>query len=150
MSAATTAADYVVVEIDNTAVPANIGTCDRVSDLQLIPADQIPSSNRMQQAAPTLRFQLPECQYATVKIRYSNVTSYPVPVYGSYSPTVAGDATTLAWGVLAPDQVSVDVDGKWTLHLDQNGYGNVYAPDTGSIEFQGAPGKDSIFGNGFD
>jgi len=142
------ALDYVVVEIDQVA--PHTGTCARVSDLALVPADQIPLSNRMQQAAPTIRFILPDCQAATVKLRYSAVTDYPVGVLGSYSPKTPGDATTQAWGMFDAANVSVDGNGLWSVKLDQNAYGNVYAPDTGAILFQGAPGKDSIFGNDFE
>jgi hypothetical protein len=147
-AAPTVAGDYVVVEIDQLA--PHSGTCGFVSDLQVIGTDLVPLSNRMVQAAPTIRFTLPDCAAAHVKIRYSANTSYPVGVFGSYSPTVPGDATTLRWGMLDPAEASVGVNGEWTLTLDQNAYGNVYAPNSGSILFQGAPGKDSIFGNGFD
>ena len=64
--------------------------------------------------------------------------------------TGTGDPSTIRWGLLAPSAANVDVDGVWTLHLDESSYGNVYAPGTGSILFQGAPGTDSVFGNGFD
>jgi photosystem II stability/assembly factor-like uncharacterized protein len=143
-----TTSDYVVVELDQTA--AHTGTCQFVSDLDVVASDQIPLSKRMVQVAPAIRFVLPNCQSATVKIRYSANTSYPVGIFGSYSPTVPGDATTQAWGLFSPSIASVDGNGVWTLQLDQNAYGNVFGPNAGSIEFQGAPGKDSIFGNGFD
>lgn len=146
--APTAAGDYVVVEIDQLA--PHTGTCGFVSDLQVIGTDIVPVSNRMQQAAPTVRFTLPDCTAAQVKIRYSAVTTYPVGVFGSYSPAVAGDATTLRWGLFDPAVASVGGNGTWTIALDQNAYGNVYAPNSGSILFQGAPGKDSIFANSFD
>lgn len=146
--APTTVGDYVVVEMDKSAPYA--GTCNFVSDLQVIGTDLVPPSDRMVQAAPTIRFTLPDCTAAHVKIRYSAVTSYPVGVFGSYSPAVPGDATTLRWGLFDPAVASVGVNGEWTLALDQNAYGNVYAPNSGSILFQGAPGKDSVFANGFD
>ena len=95
--AATTATDYVVVELDQSA--AHTGTCQLVSDLVVVPSDQIPISNRMVQAAPTISFILPNCQSATVNIRYSANTSYPVGVFGSYSPIAPGDAIT-QWGLL--------------------------------------------------
>jgi hypothetical protein len=104
----------------------------------------------MQQAVPTIRFILPDCQSATVKIRYSATSSYPVGVLGSYSPKTPGDATTQVWGLFDPGKASVDNNGLWSVQLDQNSYGNVYAPDSGAILFQGAPGKDTLFGNGFD
>ena len=143
------AGDYVVVEIDNTQ--PKTGACQFVSDLAIVPLDQIPLSNRMLQAAPTVRFILPNCQAATVKIRYSAVTTYPVAVFGSFSPVVAGDATTIGWGLFDASRVSVNgVSGTWSVQLAQNSYGNVYAPNSGSILFQGAPGKDSIFGSSFE
>ena len=148
VSATTVGGDYVVVEIDQLA--AHSGSCARVSDLALIPSDQVPLSNRMQQTAPTIRFILPDCQMATVKIRYSAVTGYINGVLGSYSPRVPGDATTLAWGAFDQSKVSLDDGGLWIVQLDQNSYGNVYAPDTGTILFQGAPGNDTLFGNGFE
>ena len=147
-AAVTTVGDYVVVEIDLSAPHA--GTCARVSDLALVPTDQIPLSNRMVQTAPTIRFILPDCQSATVKVRYSAVASYPVGVLGSYSPKTPGDATTQAWGTFDPSKASVDNNGLWSVKLDQDSYGNVYAPGSGAILFQGAPGNDSIFGDGFD
>jgi len=144
------AGDYVVVEILPTPTPT--GTCAFVSDLQVIGTDIVPTSNRMQQAQPTIRFMLPDCTAASVKIRYSAQTNYPAPaVFGSYSPGTPGDATTLKWGMFDPSGSSVDnVTGAWTIALDQNAYGNVYAPNSGSILFQGAPGRDSIFANGFE
>jgi hypothetical protein len=147
-SATTSAGDYVVVEVDQAA--PHTGTCERVSDLALIPTDQVPLSNRMQQAAPTIRFILPDCQMATVKIRYSAVTGYTIGVLGSYSPKTPGDATTQAWGTFDASKASLDGNGLWSVQLDQNSYGNVYAPDTGAILFQGAPGNDTLFGNGFE
>jgi photosystem II stability/assembly factor-like uncharacterized protein len=139
--------DYVVVELDKSA--PYTGTCDFVSDLQVIGTDIVPISDRMVQVAPTIRFSLPDCTTAHVKIRYSAVTSYPVGVFGSYSPAVAGDATRLRWGMFDPTVASVDGNGVWTIALDQNAYGDVYAPNSGSILFQGAPGRDSIFADGF-
>ncbi len=146
-SGITSADDFVVVEIDNTAPKA--GSCQSVSDLVVMPTDQIPLSNRMIQAAPAVRFILPDCQHATVKIRYSAVTGYPAGVFGSYSPAASGDAASIRWGLLESASAGESA-GVWSLQLDQDAYGNVYAPGTGSILFQGAPGKDSIFGNGFD
>lgn len=140
--------DYVVVEIDRTQ--PFTGTCDFVSDLSIVPVDQIPRSNRMQQAAPTIRLTLPSCSAARVRVRYSAIASYPVGVFGSYSPTVPGDGASTRWGLLAGDVASVDGSGTWTLALDENAYGNVYAPGSGSIQFQGAPGQDTIFGAGFE
>jgi len=78
------------------------------------------------------------------------VTGYINGVLGSYSPRVPGDATTLAWGAFDQSKVSLDDGGLWIVQLDQNSYGNVYAPDTGAILFQGAPGNDTLFGNGFE
>ena len=69
---------------------------------------------------------------------------------GSYSPKTPGDATTQAWGTFDPTKASVDNNGLWSVKLDQNAYGNVYALDSGAILFQGAPGKDTVFGNGFE
>jgi len=144
----TAAGDYVVVEVD-LSQPHN-GSCARVSDLSVISTDQIALSNRMQQAAPTIRFILPDCQSARVNIRYSAVTSYPNGVLGSYSPQTPGDGTTLAWGTFATTQASVDGNGFWSVDLAENAFGNVYAPGSGAILFQGAPGKDAVFANGFD
>ncbi len=143
----TAVGDYVVVEIDQTA--PHTGTCQFVSDLFVVPGDQIPTSNHMIQAAPAVRFILPNCQHASVKIRYSSISSYPAGVFGSFSPATLGDAASIRWGLLDAGY-SAESSGVWTLQLDQNAYGNVYAPNSGSILFQGAPGKDSIFGNSFD
>jgi len=147
---APTANDYVQVQVDLAA--AHTGTCGFVSDLQVIGTDIVPVSNRMQQAQPTIRFTLPDCTAASVKVRYSAQTNYPAPaVFGSYSPGTPGDATTLKWGMFDSSVASVDnITGAWTITLNQNAYGNVYAPNTGSILFQGAPGKDSIFTNSFE
>jgi photosystem II stability/assembly factor-like uncharacterized protein len=140
--------NYVVVEIDHTQ--PTLGLCQFVSDLVVVPTDQIEPSPRMVQVAPTIRFILPNCQQATVKIRYSAVSSYPSGVFGSYSPVVAGDASTLAWGLLDA-AVANQSGGVWSLHLDQNAYGNVYAANAGSILFHGAPGKsDAIFADDFE
>jgi hypothetical protein len=35
-------------------------------------------------------------------------------------------------------------------NLAESAFGNVYAPGSGAILFQGAPGKDSIFGSDFE
>src|SRR5262249_13663238 len=110
----------------------------------------IPTSNRMVQAAPTISFKLPKCSAAHVKVRYSAVVDYPAGVFGSYSPAVGGDPGLIRWGFLATGTTSVDVAGTWMIALDENGYGNVYPAGTGSIWFQGAPGRDTVFGNGFD
>ena len=148
VAAPTSVGDYVVVDIDQSE--PHTGACSRISDLAIIPTDQVPLSNRMVQTAPTIRFILPDCQSATVNVRYSAVTSYPVGVLGSYSPKTPGDATTQAWGTFDASKASVDGSGLWSVKLDQNSYGNVYAPDTGAILFQGAPGNDILFGNGFE
>ena len=66
------------------------------------------------------------------------------------SPKTLGDASTLRWGLLDSSITNVDGSGVWTLALDENAYGNVYAPGTGSIRFQGVPGSDTVFGNGFE
>lgn len=145
---AAAAADYVVVEIDREA--AFTGSCAFVSDLELAAAGTVPAPNNLASPAPTIRFTLPNCSQAHVKIRYSATTSYPVPVFAVYSPKTLGDAATLRWGLLDPSVASVDGNGVWTLALDENAYGNVYAPGTGSIRFQGAPGTDSIFAGNFD
>jgi len=71
-------------------------------------------------------------------------------VLGSYSPQTPGDGTTLAWGTFATTQASVDGNGLWSVELAENAFGNVYAPGSGAILFQGAPGKDAVFANGFD
>jgi hypothetical protein len=145
---AVAANDYVVVEIDREA--AFSGSCEFVSDLELAASGTIPAPNNLAAPAPTIRFTLPNCSQAHVKIRYSATTSYPVPVFAVYSPKTLGDAATLRWGFLDPAVASVDGNGAWTLVLDENAYGNVYAPGSGSIRFQGAPGTDSIFTGDFD
>jgi hypothetical protein len=142
-----TVQDYVVVEIDRDA--PYTGTCLFVSDLQVVGTDQIPISGRMLQNAPPVRFTLPNCSAAQVRIRYSSLADYPIGVFGSYSPATPGDGSTIRWGLL--DAASSSVSGDtWTLELDENAYGNVYAPGSGSILFQGAPGTDSIFGGDFE
>jgi len=146
---ATAANDYVVVEVQNAAAVDN-GKCQFVSDLVVAPTNEIPPFKGMLPGAPIVHFILPNCEQATVKIRYSGVTSYPLGVFGSYSPTLAGDASTIKWGLLPANAASVDGNGLWTLHLDQNSYGNVYANDSGSILFQGVPGTDRVFGSGFE
>jgi len=146
---AVAANDYVVVEVQN-AAPVDNGKCQFVSDLVVEPTNDIPPFKGMLPGAPIVRFILPNCEQATVTIRYSAVTSYPVGVFGSYSPTLAGDTSTIKWGLLPASAASVDGNGLWTLHLDQNSYGNVYANDSGSILFQGVPGTDTVFGNGFE
>jgi photosystem II stability/assembly factor-like uncharacterized protein len=145
---AVAADDYVVVEIDRSV--AFTGSCDFVSDLELVGGGVLPPPNNVASPAPTISFTLPNCSQAKVKIRYSATTSYPVPVFASYSPKTLGDAASLRWGLLDPAVTSVDVSGTWTLALDENAYGNVYAPGTGSIRFQGAPGTDSIFTGTFE
>jgi hypothetical protein len=147
IAAKTAGLDYVVVEIDRNQPYS--GDCQFVSDLSVIPLDQIPASDRMQQAAPTIRFTLPNCTAAQVKVRYSAVASYPIGVFGSYSPAVPGDIGSTRWGLLAQAVAQVDGD-QWTLQLDQNAYGNVYSPDSGTIQFQGAPGRDSLFADAFE
>jgi hypothetical protein len=142
------AADYVVVEIDRNA--AFLGACEFVSDLQVIGTDLIPESNRMVQAAPTIRFTLPNCVAAQVKVRYSNLTTYPVGVFGSYSPLTPGDASSTRWGLLDAATTAVDGNGTWTITLGDSAYGNVYVPGSGSIQFQGAPGRDAIFTGTFE
>jgi photosystem II stability/assembly factor-like uncharacterized protein len=144
---ATAAGNYVVVEVEN-AAPVDNGKCLFVSDLVVVPPEDVPSLAA--QAAPTVRFILPDCQQATVKIRYTGVMAYSVGVFGSYSPAVAGDASTIRWGLFAANEASVDNNGLWTLHLDENSYGNIYAQNTGSISFQGAPGNDRIFAGNFE
>ena len=141
--------NYVVVEVQN-AAPVDNGKCQFVSDLVVTPTNEIPPFKGALPGAPIVRFILPNCEQATVTIRYSAVTSYPVGVFGSYSPTLAGDASTIKWGLLPASAASVDGNGLWTLHLDQNSYGNVYANDSGNILFQGVPGTDRVFGSGFE
>jgi hypothetical protein len=145
---AVAANDYVVVEIDRGV--AFTGSCDFVSDLELVGGGVLPPPNNVASPAPTISFTLPNCSQAQVKIRYSATTSYPLPVFASYSPKTLGEAASLRWGLLDPAITSVDGSGTWTLALDENAYGNVYAPGTGSIRFQGAPGTDSIFVGNFD
>ena len=81
LSAPTTSGDYVQVQVDLAA--AHTGTCGFVSDLQIMGTDIVPAWNSKLTAAPTIRFILPDCQAAHVKITYSALTSYPLPVLGS-------------------------------------------------------------------
>jgi hypothetical protein len=146
-SAPTASTDYVHVQVDLAA--PHLGTCGFVSDLQIMGTDIVPAWNSKLAAAPTIRFILPDCQAAHVKITYSAQTSYILPVFGSYSPATPGDATTLRWNTLDNAvALGVDVSGVWTLALDDT-HGNVYAPGSGSILFQGAPGTDAVFADGF-
>lgn len=140
--------DYVVVEIDRSV--GFTGACNFVSDLEVVGAALIPAPNNLASPTPTIRFTLPNCSQAQVKIRYSSRSGYTLPAFASYSPKTLGVASTLRWGLLDPAVASVDGNGVWTLALDENAYGNVYAPGTGSIQFQGSAGTDSIFGAGFE
>lgn len=104
----------------------------------------------LRQMAPTIRFTLPDCSAAHLKVRFSAVSDYPLGAPGGYGPAVAGDAATIRRGVPEAASASVDAGGTWTLALDENAYGNVQAPGSGAIQFEGAPGSDRVFGNGFD
>jgi hypothetical protein len=145
---AAAADDYVVVEIDRNTTFT--GDCNFVSDLEVVGGGLIPPPNNLTAPAATVRFTLPNCSQAHVKIRYSARTTYPIPAFASYSPKTLGVAASLRWGLLDPAATSVDENGVWTLALDADAYGNVYAPGTGSIRFQGAPGSDTIFGGDFE
>ena len=97
-----------------------------------------------------LRFELPECASASVKIIFNAAAFGPGWSWRFYGPSTPGDNSTMGWH----DATSL-VTGKtattWTIQLTKGQFGSYRPLGTGSILFEGGPAYDeTIFSDRFE
>lgn len=127
--------------------------CSQLNDSTTQPADLYPpdpldsASGHAQWGL--VRFSLPDCSQATVRVTFHGANFGPSWKWRNYGPRIPGDVTTFGWYSFAGAR---RIDGQtWELKIDANRQGN-YRNDASNILFIGGPGDlpDSIFDNGFE
>jgi hypothetical protein len=97
-----------------------------------------------------LRFELPECASASVKLIFNAAAFGPGWSWRFYGPSTPGDNSTMGW-----HDASALVTGKtattWTIQLAKGQFGSYRPLGTGSILFEGGPAYDeTIFSDRFE
>lgn len=140
------------VTIDVTPI---VGTCTRINNAHAISADQLPA-DIARGVAPAvfdrgvLRFELPDCERATVTVKFHGADASDVDwVWRNYGPTTPGDARSFAWYTF--EGASKTAPDTWSLTIDATQRGN-YRAASDAILFVGAPGFVDIhlFGDGME
>ena len=97
-----------------------------------------------------LRFELPQCDAATVKIIFNAATFGPGWSWRYYGPSTPGDNATMGWHDASP-LVSGQSGNSWTITLAKGQFGSYRPAGTGAILFEGGPAyDDTIFSDKFD
>ncbi len=96
-----------------------------------------------------LRFELPLCTNAVVKITFNGATFGPGWSWRYYGPSTPGDNSTLGWHN-ATSLVQSQADNKWTVNLVAGQFGSYRPAGTNSILFEGGRAfNEEIFKDGF-
>jgi hypothetical protein len=137
------------------AVESLAGSCARINNAHALPGRSLPA-DIAQGVAPAdfdrgvLRFELPDCERARVRVSFHGADYTDVDwTWRNYGPLVPGDATTMAWYAFEGAR-KLDAS-TWELTLDASSRGN-YRAAPSDILFVGAPGfvDLQVFGSGFE
>jgi photosystem II stability/assembly factor-like uncharacterized protein len=135
--------DYVTIEV----TPIS-GSCANLEDVQALTGIDVPADAHRSFDYGILRFDIVDCNQATVKIIYHGATNFNDPNWAIriYAPQISG-TTEFQW-----QTYDASVTGNsWTFTLSDGQFGDI-RPNNGRILFQGAVGlfAESIFQNGFE
>ncbi len=135
--------NYVTIEV----TPV-VGSCASLEDVHAVTEQNIPTDPPRPFNFGVLRFEIIDCQEASVKFIFHGATSFPANQWGIriFAPVVSG-SLAFKWQSF-PATV---VDNEWTLNLIDGQFGDT-RPDNGRILFQGGPAffVDAIFSDSFE
>jgi hypothetical protein len=131
------------------------GTCSQVVDEQSVYAayngnDVSSYGDNYSYPRQLARFEITNCQKATVKVKFHGSTFAGGYSFRFFGPSTPGDPGTLGWYDFTSRATQTAPD-TWQLTLDNGQFGS-YRPGTAnSILFEGGPGThEGIFKNGFN
>ncbi len=140
--------DYLTVELG----ASDRSDCSRLMSVHALPATSFPIDAGYSYPYGLLRFEIPDCPSASVRILYHDLAESGFDgewVFRVYAPTTPGDLSTVRWQNLPGSSV----DGKtWTFDLADGELGDL-RPANGRILFQGGPARvldNRIFGDRFE
>ena len=96
------------------------------------------------------RFELPQCDSATVKIIFNGATFGAGWSWRFYGPSTPGDNSTMGWHD-ASSLVTSQNGKTWTITLTKGQFGSYRPAGTGSILFEGGPAyAETVFSDKFE
>lgn len=132
-----------------------VGTCAQAVDVQSVYAayngnDVSGYGDNYAYPRQLARFEITDCQKATVTLKFHNAafgSGYSMRFYG---PSTPGDPATMGWYDFSSRATQVAPD-TWQLTLDNGQFGSYRPATANSILFEGGPAfENGIFKNGFD
>jgi photosystem II stability/assembly factor-like uncharacterized protein len=115
------------------------GACAQLDDVSSLEPGSLPQDIALglaRHSAFILKFSLPGCSGATVRVNFHGATFGDDWVWRNYGPTVPGDDASFAWYTFT-GATRVDAD-TWELSIDAERQGN-YRDDPQNILFVGGP-----------
>jgi hypothetical protein len=163
---------FIACEGHFTTEIINDTQCPQARDVQAIradsfPADPVANGNGRNYRYPltAIRFELPQCQQATVDVTFHQAGSSPAvcPDFNDYQwsfrfygPQTPGNGSTIGWYDFSSRAVRTGPK-KWRLTLNAGQFGSYRPvdnanPQNNAILFVGGPALsgDRVFGNGFE
>ena len=131
------------------------GGCPQAVDVApVIPGplglDSVPHHGTYTYPRGLLRFELPQCDSASIDAIFNAATFGPGWSWRFYGPSTPGDNSTMGWHD-ATSLVTSQVGNKWTFNLTKGQYGSYRPAGTGAILFEGGPAyNDTIFTDKFE
>jgi hypothetical protein len=145
---------YFTVEVDN---PQQNGCTQAVDVAPVNPGplgiDAVEHYGTYTYPRGLLRFELPQCDAATLTIYFhpQNTTSFgPGWSWRFYGPSTPGDNATMGWHD-ASSLVTARTTNTWTIQLAKGAFGSYRPAGTGAILFEGGPAYDeTVFSDRFE
>jgi hypothetical protein len=134
----------VAVTVSVVGTPAN--TCTQINDASTYDASGVgPEETALIYPLGVVRFELLNCDSATVTVRYHNQIFDSSYRFRGFGPELTGNANSVAWR----DVNATRSGASWTFVVNDNTPGD-NREEANRILFIGGPGTDQYFRSGFE
>jgi hypothetical protein len=135
-------------------VQVNGGCMQAVDVAPILPGplgkDIVPHHGTYTYPRGLLRFELPQCDTASIDVIFNAAAFGPGWSWRFYGPSTPGDNSTMGWHD-ATSLLTNRTDTTWTMTLTKGQYGSYRPAGTGSILFEGGPAyAETIFSDKFE
>src|SRR5678815_5486067 len=104
--------------------------------------DSVPHHGTYTYPRGLLRFELPQCDAASVDVIFNAAAFGSGWSWRFYGPSTPGDNSTMGWHD-ATSLLTNRTDTTWTMTLNKGQYGSYRPAGTGAILFEGGPASVS-------
>ncbi len=135
-------------------VQVNGGCAQAVDVAPILPGplgkDSVPHHGTYTYPRGLLRFELPQCDAASIDVIFNSAAFGSGWSWRFYGPSIPGDNSTMGWHD-ATSLVTNRTDTTWTMSLTKGQFGSYRPAGTGSILFEGGPAyNETIFNDKFE